>query len=312
MSDDDLWFLPGPLDEPQTPLMDARDWRAAQSALAADLARAAMAVGRLDELIAQMGAGAARRLALQQVESFLWAAGTPLRREEIGRDLMDARADADMAVMGLARWSLRRLEGAGDPADLRGFLALHRAQDPVGVSPRPVGVVFDETAAAFAAMLNDARALHPLALGAFAAQAWRLSGLSPDDDVAEGATLTARLMARDCVALPFVPVARAGLRLGGGAADRLRDHLHAVQAAATAARHDLMRLRDWAARPVRGNAARIIAALLAHPIATTQMVEQAAGVSRDTAERHLARLAADGHVRELTGNSRFRLWAAAV
>lgn len=43
---------------------------------------------------------------------------------------------------------------------------------------------------------------------------------------------------------------------------------------------------------------------------STAMVATAAGSSRDTAERLLARMAASGLVRELTGARRFRLWAA--
>ncbi len=40
------------------------------------------------------------------------------------------------------------------------------------------------------------------------------------------------------------------------------------------------------------------------------MIEQAAGISRDTAERLLARMQDMGLVREITGASRFRIWAA--
>lgn len=54
------------------------------------------------------------------------AQGTPLRREEIGRDLMEARASTDLDAMKQARWAIRRLEGQTRLDDLRSFLALHR------------------------------------------------------------------------------------------------------------------------------------------------------------------------------------------
>ena len=41
------------------------------------------------------------------------------------------------------------------------------------------------------------------------------------------------------------------------------------------------------------------------------MIEARAGISRDTAERLLARLRDLGLAREVTGGRRFRLWAAA-
>ena len=104
---------------------DASAWFSAEAGQAAELARAAFALGRLEGAVAALEpearAGANRRLALIEVEAMLWAQGTPLRREEIGRDLMEARAGADLEAMRLARWGIRRLEGQGDARDLRGF-----------------------------------------------------------------------------------------------------------------------------------------------------------------------------------------------
>ena len=81
----------------------------------------------------------------------------------------------------------------------------------------------------------------------------------------------------------------------------------------------LRRIADWAedarrrTATIKGdNPARIIAALAAHPLMSTAMVETAAGTSRATAERLLARMYAQGVVREVTGTKRFRLWTAAA
>lgn len=328
--DADLWFLPpehDPSDIPlpradRTPLVDPAAWVAGQGAQAADLARAAMAVGRLEEVVAATP-GAIARLAALEVEAMLWAAGTPLKREEIGRDLTALRESADLAAHRLARWALRRLAGQGALHDLRGFLGLHRAEAPgldEAVAPRPMGQAFDDAAAVFGAAM-DALDAHPITRAAYARTAWRLADLSPDTDLIEAATWSARAMAEGCAALPFVPMGSFGRRVWHGTvpvADRLGDHYRAVTDGATAARLTLLRLRDWAVRAreatagIKGdNPARIIAALMAQPLATTEAIEQAADTSRDTAERLLARMAAMGLVREVTGARRFRLWTAA-
>ena len=57
---------------------------------------------------------------------------------------------------------------------------------------------------------------------------------------------------------------------------------------------------------------RTVAVLAASPQMTTAMVEAEAGISRDTGERLLVRLAGMGLVRETTGATRCRLWTAAL
>ena len=58
------------------------------------------------------------------------------------------------------------------------------------------------------------------------------------------------------------------------------------------------------------NPARVIAELAAHPLLSAAMLEAQTGISRDTAERLLARLRDMGLAREITGGRRFRLWTA--
>ncbi|HEY0274869.1 MAG TPA: helix-turn-helix domain-containing protein, partial [Paenirhodobacter sp.] len=86
-----------------------------------------------------------------------------------------------------------------------------------------------------------------------------------------------------------------------------------------AAMLDLRRLDAWAvsARATTGKvkgstAAKLIDALLVRPLLSTEDAALATGISRDSAERMLARLLAAGVVREITGQTRFRLWTAAV
>ncbi|MBA4491575.1 hypothetical protein [Paracoccus sp. S1E-3] len=310
------------------PLIDPSAWRKAQGDCALELARAAMAVGRLDALVAAMGPGmgqgAIARLALSETTELLWTAGTPVPADELARDLAEARAGTDLAALQQGRWAMRRLAGQGDTTDLRSFLGLHRVQsddaprDALGL--RLQGEDFDAEARGFQERMAGMQDLHPIAQGAFARTAWALTDLSPEGDLLEGAAWSARTMAADCLTLPFAPLGRAGrrvLRRGGPPEARLRDHCVAVTDAATASRQDLLRLQGWAERAARMTAAikgydpgKIIAALITHPQALTATIETTAGISRDTAERLLTRMQAMGLVREITGTRRFRIWSA--
>lgn len=313
---------------PVAAILRPDDWLMAQRAYSGDLARAATAVGRLDATLAAMEdevrSGALRRLALIEMESMLWAQGTPLQREEIGRELMDARAGTDLDAMRLARWGLRRLEGQGALSDLRSFLGLHQSEGIVTLAEplaaRPVGAAFDEGAAEFLAAHAGLGGLEPIARAPALRVAWRLAELSAPECLTEPACWIGRDMAEGGEALSFLPLGRSGRRVwidGGPPAERMQRHLEAVLQGATEARRELKRIADWASRarlavaPIKGESpARVIAVLAAHPLMTTAMVETATGISRDTAERLLARLQAMGIVREITGARRYRLWAA--
>ncbi|MDO5640873.1 MAG: hypothetical protein Q4G26_00595 [Paracoccus sp. (in: a-proteobacteria)] len=322
----DLWFLPGPPDDDTPPLpradrhalVDPADWTRAQAALPLKLAAAAQALGALDAVLMD-DPGMIRRLAITEVGAMLWAAGTPLPREEIGRDLMAGRASSDRQIMAKARWALRRLEGQSDPADLRGFLGLHRVGDAAG-TPRSTGAEFDAAARDFRALIAD-DALHPMTRAAMALMAWPLAGLSPDEDLAECACFAARIAASALDNLPFAPLGDAGRRIwrsaGGTPEALLAAWLDALRDGARHARAEVARLDDWAARArdattsIKGSApARVIAALRATPLMTTEMVAQEITASRDTAERVLARLLSMGLITEITGTRRFRLWSA--
>lgn len=309
-------------------LLDASEWLAAQERLACELARASFALGRLEGAVAALPTeaqpGAITRLALIEVEAMLWAQGTPLQREEIGRDLMGARAGADLEAMRLARWSLRRLEGQGDPAALRAFLGLHRAEvsglDEVLVT-RPTGQDFDAANAEFHMMAAGIAGLAPLARPPALRILWRLCGLSAPEVLAEPAVWTARIAAEGCEILRFVPLGRHGRGVwidSGRPEDRMARQLAAVTIGAMDARHELARVAEWQARAltavarIKGdNPIRVIHALAAHPILSAAMLEEVTGISRDTAERLLARLRDMGLAREITGGRRFRLWMLA-
>lgn len=330
MSDDDLWFLPGSAEEhdpvheearPRPPWLGpvpAREWEKAQAAMALPLARAAMAVGALDAVLGG-DPGMTRRLALIEVEAMLWAEGTPVPREDIGRDLMMlGRPGTNPLAMARARWAIRRLEGQADPRDLRSFLGLHQVEQPVETG-RVAGQVFDDSAEEFLALL-EGNTLHPLTQAAMSIALWQMSGMSPIEDVTESATFAARIATAGLDQLRFVPLGQGGRavwRRGGPPEVRLAIWLEAVEEGARRARLEAGRLDDWArnareqtAKMKGDTPARVIAALRNTPLMTTEMVEQQIGASRDTAERTLARLHGMELVREITGTRRYRLWSA--
>lgn len=325
------WFLPDPevaladheIPLPQadhTPLNDAGPWLCAQGQYAAELATAAMAVGQLDMLIAEMGQGALERLALREVEAMTWAAGSPIALDEIGRDQLHARAGTELNVLQAARWAVRRLMGEGSLGDLRGFLGLHRTSETGGAQDtklRLSGREFDEAAQEFHAARAEAADAHCFVQAAYERHLWRLSDLSPEEDQIEGAVWAARCLASDCATLTFVPLGSATRRLRGAGSNELGRYLTTITQGAVAAKADLLRVRSWARSAkaetahIKGDTpARIIDALVAKPLCSTEMVEQEIGISRDTAERVLKRLHKLGVVREVTGGTRFRLWAA--
>lgn len=307
-------------------------WIQAQARQVPALAEAARELGRLEATLAALpeeeASGARLRLSLLEVEAMLWAQGMPLRRDEIGRDLMDARTGSDPEAMRLARWALRRLEGQGDTARLASFLGLHRrsSADEEGTSEtllfRPQGKEFDAAAAEFLAALETAGDLHPLARGPLVLMLWRLSGLSAPEQVVEPAVWSARHMAQGAETLRFLPLGRHGRRVWtgyGSPEERLSAHLAAVHAGAREARTLTLQLVRWAAAArvatawIKGdNPARVIAVLASRPLASAMEVEASARISRPTAERMLNRMTDMGLLREVTGTKRFRLWAANV
>ncbi|SCY94385.1 hypothetical protein [Paracoccus tibetensis] len=304
---------------------DPAAWQEAQAALALPLAEAAAALGRLDATLATLDPaaahGAVTRLALAETEAMLWAGGTVLPREEIGRDALDARAASDPEAMRLARWALRRLEGQGALTDLPAFLGLHRsAGTEPGAGGRLRGPDFAQGAADYRARIAAAAELHPLVRGCLAGLLWRQAGLSPPDRVIEPAVYAGRLMAQGCERLLFAPLGAAGRRVwtaGGAVEDRLAGHLAAISVGVRAGRDEIRRLETWAAGArratggIRGpNAGRVIAVLAARPLVSAEDVAAGAGISRMTAERMLNRMTAMGVIREITGASRFRLWRA--
>ncbi|MFV0303232.1 MAG: DUF1403 family protein [Paracoccus sp. (in: a-proteobacteria)] len=336
MSDfDDYWF--DPLDEadpafPPLPradrrvLLDPAAWRAAERNCAVELAQAAMAIGRLDGLLAgldeKIRSGMTTRLALTEVEVMLWAAGTPIVQDVLIRDLADAPASVDLEALSLARWAIGRLQGRGRVAALRDFLGLHRTGPGRGDSDllRPTGESFDDESEGFAAGLATVEGCHAITRAAYGLRLWRLTGLSPDGHQMERMCWAARAMGEGAGPLVMAPMGQAGRRVwnaGGDPQAFLGTWCGAVAAGCEDGFQQTLRIMAWAERATTatarikgGNAALVSEMLMAYPVVSAAALEAEAAISRDTAERLLARLHGLGLIRELTGARRYRLWAA--
>lgn len=97
----------------------------------------------------------------------------------------------------------------------------------------------------------------------------------------------------------WVTLLANALEEAAGATRRLADEIAALR----------RRWRSLAADPGPGNAASaVIDALSTHPVINTEIAERVTGRTRRTAERVLARLEADGVLRQVTIGKRNRAW----
>jgi hypothetical protein len=365
------WVQPGPRADPRP---DARggDWSAAEAGLAAALARAALAVGALDDRVRTAGGSAAvmrdgahsavaedtgdnpslrhrgtrhasdglrRRLLCSEIADLAWHLGDRVTVDRLALYLvlrlpgMGANAAEDAQALARAAWAWRRLDHGAMPSldDAPGLaLWLGRAPTAAGDTAdptlvgRPVGTEFDALAVDWARSVTDQRERHPFVQAAVAWHGWRARGLSGDEAEIEGAVLAARIAAGALRpgGLGFVPLGLGGgaaLRAGGGTDARLAAWLEGIEGAALRGLMECDRLAVWQdqARDATANMSgrtphRLIDALAAWPIVSAPMLAAQTGASRAAVQRNMIRFEDLGLVRELTGQTRFRFWRAAL
>lgn len=316
---EDLWFLPDDTDAgTETPasapgLVDAEAWRAAEAAVAVDLAELAFDAGRLAERLRSAGQGAGQRLALAEAASLSWWTG-----DRVGADRLALWTSYRIGATeddggGLIRtaWAARRL-GATPATGVRVAVA-----EVLGAEGRGDPLLAEEVAAAMQAVARRAAVTRGCALF----HLWRSLDERPDHlRGVEAAVLGARVAGQG--GLAFLPLALTGfgaLTAGGPPERRLFAWVQGAHRAVLAALMTLERLAAWRARAEAETAdlsgrtpARLIAALAAHPMLGAPEAEVGTGASRAAVQRNLAVLETRGLVREVTGQGRFRVWAAAV
>jgi hypothetical protein len=329
--DEDLWFLPGPSDEPDLPpgapplpvadrrvLFDPVEWRSAQTELSGELAHVTQAYGELDARLRGVPQGVKLRLALREAAELSWWTGDRLSPERLGLWVSLRIGSTDDTERALARsgWAVRRLSGGAAPGDgLAGFL-----ERPEESAERldHAGSVAD-----LSDVLALSRDLHPVVQAAMLFHAWRMLGPDGARD-GEAAVLAARHAAamsrasgQGALFLPLAMTGPGAFRGQGGAGAKLAAWLQGAEQATLAALMELDRLAEWRARADAATAdlsgrtpALLLDVLAAWPQVTAPLAEAETGASRAAVQRNIATLMARGLVREITGQGRYRVWCA--
>jgi len=330
--EDQLWFLPpppedvAPTDPPWTiadrEISAARTWVKAEREHAVPLARAAAAFGALNDRLKQMGQGARHRIALAQVAGFCWQLEGGLSAEQIALYLAAriSRAGDNAPAMARAAWAMRRLL---DPRKMRtGGLAEFLGRGSVADDEiqrhinRPQGEEFAALETLFWAQLSELHASHPITRAAFSWHLWQQMGLSGETAWIEGAVVAAKIGARTMVgqhnrrSAGFLPLAIA--QNHGTASARLKRFYAGVDNECLAALLTLDRVAAWQERAtqITGHLSGRTQARIIEALALVDAVSRGAGDANQRIPGGRAEEPRSILVREVTGQGRFRIWAA--
>lgn len=326
-SEDDLWFLPGPMEEepdylPPGPRAEPReaealdDWRKAEAAHAARLARVAGRVGALDDRLKRGPEGWRHRLALIEAADLSWFAGDRIGPDRLALWISMRLRGVHDDTTALARigWAVRRLTGGPGPeVDLSAFLD---RRDPENMTDE--AEAFGDRAGGWLDLMAQVADLHPITRACVGFHFWSLAGLGQQGDRMEAAITAARIAASEGKGAVFAPLAMGragGLRAGGPPADRLARWLEGMETACLTAMRHLDDVEEWSARaeaemtPLSGKTPRALRAVLTEwPLVSAPMAEALTGASRSAVQRNFAWIEARGLIRELTGHGRYRMW----
>jgi hypothetical protein len=352
--DADLWFLPGPMEDepdylPPGPTSEAKEseivdaWRAAEAGQAAQLARVAARLGILDERLRRGPAGWRQRLALIEAADLSW-----LTQDRIGLDRLSlymalrvSTVTDDAQALYRIGWTVRRLTGGPAPlarrsgvGDLETFLdrrdrtgqgeRFEEDKAPFRVLEMAERGAFEQRAAGWLAMMDQAEDLHPVTRACMGFHLWHVAELSPVDDPLEAAVTAARVAIADLApsgSAPgaiFAPIAMgggSGFRAIGDPPARLARWLNAMESAAFAALRKLEEIEAWAAAaertmaPLSGKTPPMLRHLFTSwPLVSVQMAEKLTGAHRATVQRNIDWMEERGLIREVTGQGRYRMW----
>ena len=352
--DADLWFLPGPLEDepdylPPGPVREAKEsdvvdaWRAAEAGQAAQLARVAARLGVLDERLRRGPAGWRQRLALIEAADLSW-----LTQDRIGLDRLSlyvalrvSTVTDDAQALYRIGWTVRRLTGGPAPlarrsgvGDLETFLdrrdrtgqgeRFEEDKAPFRVLEMAERGAFEQRAAGWLAMMDQAEDLHPVTRACMGFHLWHVAELSPVDDPLEAAVTAARVAIADLApsgSAPgaiFAPIAMGGgggFRAIGDPPARLARWLNAMESAAFAALRKLEEIEAWAAAaertmaPLSGKTPPMLRDLFTSwPLVSVQLARKLTGAHRATVQRNIDWLEERGLIREVTGQGRYRMW----
>jgi len=330
-SEDDLWFLPGPMEEepdylPPGPRAELRetavldDWRKAEAGNAARLARVAGRIGALDDRLRRGPKGWRHRLALMEAADLSWFVGDRIGPDRLAlwKSMRLSGVQDDTAALARVGWAVRRLTGGPGPeVDLSAFLD-RRDPENLGVEAEP----FADRAGGWLDLMAQAADLHPITRACMGFHLWSLAGLGQHGDRMEAAVTAARIVASEGKGALFAPLAMGGaggLRSGGPPADRLSRWLDGMETACLTAMRHLDDIEAWSARaeaemsPLSGRTPPALCAVLTEwPLVSAPMAEALIGASRAAVQRNLAWMEVRGLIHEMTGQGRYRMWRVAT
>lgn len=326
--EDDLWFLPGPLEEepddlppgpraepPDTAVIE--DWAKAEGVHAARLARVAGRLGALDDRLLRGPEGWRHRLALIEAANLSWLAGDRVSSDRLALWISMRLSGAQDDPNALARvgWAVRRLTGGPGPkADLAAFLD---RRDPENIEDRAER--FEDRAGGWLDVMAAAAELHPITRACMGFHLWSLAGLGQHGDQIEAAVTASRIAACDGSGAVFAPLAMGGaggLRVSGLPSERLARWLDGMNSAILTAMRTLDDIEAWT-----GRAENVMAQLSGRtplalrrtfsqwPLVSAPMAEATTGASRAAVQRNMAWMEASGLIREVTGQGRYRMWS---
>jgi len=329
-SEDDLWFLPGPMEEepdylPPGPRAEPReaevldDWRKAEAGHAARLARVAGRLGALDDRLKRGPGGWRHRLALIEAADLSWLNGDRIGPDRLALwiSMRLSGLQDDTAALARVGWAVRRLTGGPGPeVDLSAFLD---RRDPENLADE--AEPFADRADGWLDLTAQAAELHPITRACMGFHLWSLASLGQQGDRMEAAVTAARIAVGEGKGAVFAPLAMGGaggLRAGGPAADRLGRWLDGMETACLTGMRQLDDIEAWSARAMAEMASlsgrtppALRAVLTEWPVVSAPMAEALTGTSRAAVQRNLAWMEEKGLVREMTGQGRYRMWRAA-
>jgi hypothetical protein len=330
-SEDDLWFLPGPMEEEpdylppgprtvprETAVLD--DWRRAEAGNAARLARAAGRIGALDDRLRRGPKGWRHRLALMEAADLSWFVGDRIGPDRLALwiSMRLSGVQDDTAALARVGWAVRRLTGGPGPeVDLSAFLD-RRDPENMGVEAEP----FADRAGGWLDLMAQAADLHPITRACMGFHFWSLAGLEQQGDRVEAAVTAARIAASEgpnsnggAIFVPLAIRGAGGLRASGPPAERFERWLEGMETACMTAMRYLDDIEAWSARaetmmaPLSGKTPPALRAILTEwPVVSAPMAETLTGASRAAIQRNLAWMETQGLIREVTGQVRYRMW----
>lgn len=330
-SDQELWFVPGPIEEqpdylPPGPKAEPgetsilKDWKQAEAGLAARLARVAARLGALDDRLRRGPEGWRNRLALIEAAELSWFVGDRITSDRLSLwiALRLSGVQEDSAALACVGWAVRRLTGGPGPStSLADFLGRHDPENIDAEADR-----FADRADGWLDLMAAASDLHPITRACMGYHLWSLASLGQQGDRMEAAVTAARIAASEGKGAIFAPLAMGGagsLRVAGPPAERLAAWLDGMDGATLKAMRHLDNIEAWSARaeaimaPLSGRTPPALRAVLTEwPLVSAPMAEALTGASRAAVQRNLAWMEARGLIREMTMQSRFRIWRADV